>query len=203
MCVDDQSCGDDLHCASRILQYHCNKSKGHDVHCVKVMTYIVQASVAEVRSQPQPSPPGPSMHSVHSVGAQQPAQPFAFAPHCLTLLSPQLPPYQHQHTPHQHQGTPYQHSLTQTLSAEAESPGERQVYSLRSQAARRVPAEPISPDQTHDDPQRPVHKVHHFFTCHSDQVPLLLSNISQTLLCASLLRLLSSVRRLGLNALAQ
>lgn len=134
------------------------------------MTCTLQASVAEVCSQPHPCPSGPIMHSMHSLGAQQPTQPFVFAPHRFTPLSPQPPPYHHQHTPHQHQGTPYQHSLGRTLSAEAESPVESQVYSLRSRAAPRVPGNPIGPDQSHHGLQRPVHKVHHFFMCHTDQV---------------------------------
>ena len=151
----------------------------------------LQASAAEVHSQSQPYPPGPSMHSVHSAEAQQPPQPFVFAPHRLTPLSPQPPPYYPQHT-HLYQTAPHQHSLRRSLSAEAESPAESQVYSLRSRVAPRVPVEPSGPDQMQNGPQRPVHKVHHFFMCHTDQV-LPFSHVSQSLSCIGLF---SSVMRL-------
>ena len=119
-----------------------------------------------MRSQPNHShSPSPNMHS---------NQPFVFAPHRSPPLSPQPPPHHHQHTPHHYQHSPHQHSLSRTLSAEAESPAETQVYSLRSRLAPRVPAEPSGLQQTHDQLQRPVHKVHHFFTCHTEQVTPLL-----------------------------
>lgn len=141
----------------------------------------LQASAAEVHSQPQRYPPGPS---VHSAGAQQPTQPFVFAPHRLTPLSSQPPSYYHQHT-HLYQAAPHQHSLSRTLSAEAESPAESQVYSLRSRVAPRVPTEPSCPERTQDGLQRPVHKVHHFFMCHTDQVLPSFLCFSNSVLCSS------------------
>lgn len=138
----------------------------HEYEVIIYAVHAVQASAAEVRSQPQP---------------------FVFAPHRSSPLSPQSPPYQHQHTPYQHQGNPHQHSLSRTLSAEAESPAESQMYSLRSRVAPRVPAEPLGPHQSYEGLQKPVHKVHHFFMCHSDQVPL----CSQTQSCASVLSCVS------------
>lgn len=149
----------------------------------------MQASAAEARSQPSPYPSGPTMYPVHSPGPQQPTQPFVFAPHRLTPLPPQLAPYQHHHHIHQqHQGTPQQHSLSRALSAEAESPGEGQVYSLRSRVAPR--AEPSALDQPHAQLQKLAHKVHHFFMCHTDQVcsPFLTIHTSVILFSVECLR---------------
>ena len=139
-----------------------------------LLSCAVQASAAEVRSQPPPYPPpyppGPTLYPVHSPGPQQP--PFVFAPHRLTPLPPQQASYHHQqHPPQQYQGAPQQHSLSRALSAgisEAESPAEGQVYSLRSRGPPRAESSALA--QPHDQLQKPVHKVHHFFMCHTDQV---------------------------------
>lgn len=121
----------------------------------------VQASASEIHSQPPPQSPNPAMHT---------NQPFVFAPHHASPLYPQPPMHHYQHTPHPWQSTPHPHSLSPTLSAEAESPAETQVYSLRSRTAPRVLAEPSGLQRTHDRLQKPEHQVHHFFTCHTKQV---------------------------------
>ena len=99
-------------------------------------------------------------------------QPFVFAPHRLTPLHPQAAPH-HQHQPSQQQG------LRRSLSAEAESPAQTQVYSLRSRLAPRVTEKPWGAQQPSGlaQSQRPVHKVHDFFMCHTNQV-LLISSMS-------------------------
>ncbi len=61
------------------------------------------------------------------------------------------------------QQTPNQPGLRRALSGEAESPAERQVYSLRSRSAPRVPTDPPS---FHQSPSG-QHSVHDFFMCHT------------------------------------
>lgn len=123
--------------------------------------YDVQASASEVHNQRPPKLSNQAMHT---------NQPFVFAPHYASPLYPQPPVHQYQHTPHPWQSTAHLHSLSPSLSAEAESPAETQVYSLRSRMAPRVLAEPSGLQRTHESLQKPEHQVHHFFTCHTDQV---------------------------------
>ena len=92
--------------------------------------------------------------------SNQPADtPFRFAPH---LPNPTPTPNHHQQT---HTPPSLQPGLRRTLSAEADSPAESQVYSLRSRLAPRVTAD--FPNSQQNPNPLSGNRVHNFFTCHS------------------------------------
>ena len=92
--------------------------------------------------------------------SNQPADtPFRFAPH---HPNPTPTPNHHQQT---HTSPPLQPGLRRTLSAEADSPAESQVYSLRSRLAPRVTAD--FPNSQQNPNPLSSNRVHNFFTCHS------------------------------------
>ncbi|KAL3152621.1 hypothetical protein ABBQ32_001638 [Trebouxia sp. C0010 RCD-2024] len=149
---------------SGVVHHSCSSLPVVDVHpyfteCLDA--HQIVASASEVHNQRPPKLSNQAMHT---------NQPFVFAPHYASPLYPQPPVHQYQHTPHPWQSTAHLHSLSPSLSAEAESPAETQVYSLRSRMAPRVLAEPSGLQRTHESLQKPEHQVHHFFTCHTDQV---------------------------------
>lgn len=134
-----------VHRGLPVLGVHPYFTECHDAHQI-VASSMVEAASTQNRTA--------LSHS------NQPADtPFRFAPH---HPNPTPTPNHHQQT---HTSPPLQPGLRRTLSAEADSPAESQVYSLRSRLAPRVTAD--FPNSQQNPNPLSSNRVHNFFTCHS------------------------------------